>query len=195
MGILELPNDIKYQIFEFLNNEDLLNFGATCKTNRQLINTPQIWISRILTDFSIEIKTEEIEYLSKSKNILSEYAKLKHTKLASKKLKEYERDHYIQYNYTLNKREDLVKFRIFFFVCCIICVLIFMLVGSILIPLHLDGIIDNKNPWMWLLGYSFVSMAASVFLCYSFIDSILLRIKPLISLVLLLLCFLFYTTS
>ena len=44
----------------------------------------------LIMDSSIKLQKDDLEYLKQSKNILSEYAKMKRNKLMSQKLKEYE---------------------------------------------------------------------------------------------------------
>lgn len=123
--ITELPNNIKHLLLEFLNKGDLLRFGSTCRSNRQLINSPHIWISRILSD----LNKDEIEYLNRSKNILSDYAKIKRKKLTYQKVKEVEI--MLKYDDILLSSGKLQKYRLYTFICCVCWALIFALVASI----------------------------------------------------------------
>lgn len=175
----QLPNDTKYLIFDFLSTRDILNFGTTCRANRQLINSPRIWIPRILKQFP-GIKQEEIENLKHSKNILSEYVKMKRNIKIVENMNYYNLLRHVKNVHIQDNRREVASIRTFSFVICVCCISIFWLVGSILIPLHLDGFINNTNPWMWFLGYAFVLIAAAFIFFFSCIDLTVLRTKPLI---------------
>lgn len=80
--ISNLPLEISYKIFSYLDYRDLIAASVVCKSWYNIINTDMIWIKLLIKDKFIVDKEVILKELSKSKVLMEEWSENKNTCIA-----------------------------------------------------------------------------------------------------------------